>query len=170
VSALSPDQDGNGAGELRLSALAMPDSVPRLRRQVHDFAVTHGVAAVDDVALAVSEALTNAVVHAYPIEPGEMRVLVRRLEQRVVIVVEDEGQGLRPRPDSPGLGLGLPLMAHVAHELQISAGPDGIGTRVLLSFPVQGRSAAGGDGSDGHLPLELPGSDRPSDGEAPCLT
>ena len=52
---------------------------------------------------------------------------------RTVVIVEDEGVGLRPRPDSPGLGLGLPTMAQVADRLHIDDGA-GCGVRVELRF------------------------------------
>ena len=58
-----------------------------------------------DIALAVTEACTNVVVHAYEgREPGEIKVEVDRLEDSVRVLVTDSGYGLRPRPDSPGSG------------------------------------------------------------------
>jgi len=130
---------GAGPRELRLAATALPAAVARCRSQVRAFAVRHGVRAGDDVELAVSEAVTNAVLHAYAgAEPGEVRVFAERVGQRVVIVVEDDGAGLSPRADSPGLGLGLMVISEVALDFHVGAGERGVGTRVELSFAVAG--------------------------------
>ena len=56
---------------LELRTQATPAAVPGVRRAVVDFAELHGVGIAPDVALAVSEAITNAVLHAYREEqPG----------------------------------------------------------------------------------------------------
>src|SRR4051794_36347353 len=96
----------------RWTVPATPDQVAKLRHEVTSYAQRVGVAdgRLGDVKLAVSEAATNAVLHAYrDREPGEIRVHAE-LDDRggLTITVEDDGFGPLPRPDSPGLGLGLP--------------------------------------------------------------
>src|SRR5688572_16487058 len=99
-------------------AEARPENVPELRNGAVAFAAGAGAApaALDSVKLAGSEALTNVVRHAYieSDEPGPMIVETWVDRDAVLMVVCDEGCGLKPRPDSPGLGLGLPLLAQVA--------------------------------------------------------
>src|SRR3954469_521804 len=64
---------------------------------------------VKDVQLAVSEAATNVVQHAYPEHaPGTIAVTAWTDADRLWISISDDGSGMRPRPDSTGLGLGLP--------------------------------------------------------------
>ena len=90
-----------------------------------------------DLKVAVSEAVTNAVVHGYPgREPGTVTVLVTIDDAAALltVTVTDDGGGVRPRPDSPGLGLGLPLMTTLAKTAKFTAGPGGIGTRVRMTF------------------------------------
>ena len=62
---------------LELHTQATPAAVPGVRRRrVVAFAETHGVGIAPDVALAVSEAITNAVLHAYRDEStGPVRVV-----------------------------------------------------------------------------------------------
>jgi anti-sigma regulatory factor (Ser/Thr protein kinase) len=84
----------------------------------------------------VTEAVTNAVLHAYldAPEPGEVEVVVERVRvDRVEILVGDEGRGMRPRTDSPVLAVGLPLVATPAEHFEGQA-RDGGGTRVRMAF------------------------------------
>jgi anti-sigma regulatory factor (Ser/Thr protein kinase) len=74
---------------------------------------------VADVKLAVTEACTNVVVHAYDDGEGPMEVAAAVRDGRLTIAVRDEGRGMLPRPDSPGLGLGLPLIATLAESLEL---------------------------------------------------
>ena len=91
--------------------------------------------ALADIALGVSEALTNVVVHAHRggAPAGEMRVEVGFTATEIVVSVTDDGCGMTPRGDSPGLGLGLPVMAAVTDGLEIEQRPEG-GTAMRLRF------------------------------------
>ena len=78
---------------------------------------------LSDIALAVTEATTNVVLHAYRDreEPGTVTIKAERNDDHVCIYVLDEGTGLAPRVDSPGLGLGLGLIAQVADSADVRA-------------------------------------------------
>ena len=90
-----------------------------------------------DVALAVSEALTNVVMHAYVGRPsGPMRIRTEKVDDRLTVEVEDDGIGLRPRLDSPGAGLGLALIGTLTTDLVLTSGPEGRGTLVQMAFPI----------------------------------
>jgi serine/threonine-protein kinase RsbW len=99
------------------------------RRYVEDRAV------LNDIALAVTEATTNAVLHAYRdrAEPGTVTVTAERIDDHVCLYVRDQGSGLAPRVDSPGLGLGLGLIAQVADSADVRA-PETGGTEVVMRF------------------------------------
>jgi serine/threonine-protein kinase RsbW/stage II sporulation protein AB (anti-sigma F factor) len=115
---------------------AQPDQVRVIRAEVMAFAVAHGAEDPNAVALAVSEAVTNAVVHAYvdAAEPGEIEVIAQRVgEDCLEILVCDEGRGMLPRHDSPGVGLGLPLVATLAESFEVQARSGG-GTQVRMAF------------------------------------
>ena len=77
---------------------------------------------LSDIKLAVTEACTNVVVHAYPDGEGPMGLRASIDERRLSLVVTDRGRGIVPRPDSPGLGLGLPLIATLAESLELGTG------------------------------------------------
>jgi anti-sigma regulatory factor (Ser/Thr protein kinase) len=107
------------------------------RRAVVDWARRHveDRAVLSDLALAVTEAATNVVLHAYRDrdEPGSVLIEARRLFDHVSVSVRDEGTGLTPRLDSPGLGLGLGLIAQVADSADVRA-PESGGTEVVMRF------------------------------------
>ena len=114
--------------------------VVAFRDEMIGFAAAHGVPEpkLGDLKLAVSEAATNAVTHAFLglATPGRVTgtIDVDARAGRVTIVVSDDGIGLTPRPDSPGLGLGLPLIAAIAESIDLRAGAEGIGTELWMSF------------------------------------
>lgn len=127
-----------GPGDvIHLALESRPESVGVVRHAACDLARDAGAdeATVGQVALAVSEACGNAVVHAYP--PGELGPLTfeaSAAEGELSVRVADRGRGLAPRPDSPGLGLGLPLMSRLATALRIEPGPGGAGTEIRMTF------------------------------------
>jgi serine/threonine-protein kinase RsbW len=126
--------------ELRLEAI--PTSIGVVRHEVVSFAERHMLAEPGDVALAITEAATNAVVHAYRDGmAGTMRIVACAREDGLVVVVRDYGCGMQPNPDSPGLGLGLSVIGAVAHEMNIERPDDG-GTRIRIHFRVGLREAA----------------------------
>ena len=130
-------EDARSRAAVGRTVPAIPDNVAALRHAVVDLAQRHGATerAQSDIALAVGEACANVVVHAYP--PGDVGVLILHARvdgEEIVISVTDQGQGITPRADSPGLGLGLPLIANLSARLEIHAGPEGVGTELLMAF------------------------------------
>lgn len=132
---------------------AVPTTVSRVRRELGE-ALERGDLAADrraDIALTVTEAATNAVVHAYPGEdPGPLYVAATLADDTLTIAVVDCGCGVRPRFDSPGAGFGMPLMTRLADGLRISSGGLDQGTYVQATF------AGAGAGSGGARPAAPP--------------
>jgi anti-sigma regulatory factor (Ser/Thr protein kinase) len=128
-------QQAKETERLELRTDATPAAVPGVRRAVVDFAELHGVGVPPDVALAVSEAITNAVLHAYRDgDTGDVRVVACAEPDRLVVVVRDYGCGMKPNPDSRGLGLGLAVIGRLATELNIERPDEGGGTRLRMCF------------------------------------
>jgi anti-sigma regulatory factor (Ser/Thr protein kinase) len=88
---------------------------------------------ISDVRLAVTEAATNAVIHAYAKASGDLRVSAAVQDGELVIVIGDSGPGLVARRDSPGLGVGLSVIATVAERMEIVSHPGG--TEIHMAFP-----------------------------------
>jgi serine/threonine-protein kinase RsbW len=118
-------------GSWRLSAV--PASVPQLRRAVRAAIIGRGF---DDVAvgLAVTEAVTNVVLHAYPGSGGSVAVTADASLQELVVVVADEGVGARSftlRAGS-GLGVGLALIRALCSSVRVD--PASTGTTITMHF------------------------------------
>jgi anti-sigma regulatory factor (Ser/Thr protein kinase) len=117
---------------------AEPGSVGTLRRELAAALepLDLGAERLADVSLVVSEALTNAAMHAYvSMTPGSMTLVAAVSNGDLRVTVTDEGRGIVPRTDSPGLGLGIGLMGRLSEVLEISS-PGGRGTEVCLKFPL----------------------------------
>lgn len=125
-------------GQVRDRRTATPESIAPLRHAVTDLAARGGATARqrEDIALAVSEALTNVVEHAYseaPV-PGVVAVEAALTEGALDVELCDEGAGMPPPADHPVTGLGLALIAQVADRLELlDATP---GTRVRMTFAI----------------------------------
>jgi serine/threonine-protein kinase RsbW len=110
---------------------------------VTELLVRAGVPAAmgENVRLAVSEAVANAVIHGYRDSPiGDVTVEAEAVGSRVRVVVRDAGCGMSPRRDSPGAGFGLPLIAKLSDSVSVSPGHGGRGTELRMTF---GRGAIG---------------------------
>lgn len=124
------------------STSARADRAAPIRHRVTAYARDRGMpeARVSDLALAVSEAIANAVIHAYRDAPmGTMEVTAGVRDGSLSVAVRDWGSGLVPRRDSPGLGLGLPLISQLADTLQVDE-PAGGGTQLRMTFALRLRS------------------------------
>jgi anti-sigma regulatory factor (Ser/Thr protein kinase) len=135
-------RSGNGmdmdASVLARRFPAQADQVAPARREVVAYAREHRAADPDAIALAVSEAVTNAVVHAYidAPAPGEVEVIAKlHADDGLEVDVCDDGRGMGPRRDSPGIGVGLPLVASLAERFRIETRPGG-GTAICMFFAV----------------------------------
>jgi anti-sigma regulatory factor (Ser/Thr protein kinase) len=116
---------------------AEPSTVSVLRHKAAEFVTREGASdeVTQAVALAVSETVTNAVVHAYDAKGhGQVRVSCLTDGERFIVEVADEGAGIWLRQDSPGIGHGLAMVGALAHTLSIGPGPDGRGTAVTMAF------------------------------------
>ncbi len=112
-----------------------PFGVRMARQELSAVAADCGMDAegVADVRLAVTEAATNAVMHAYADAEGDLTVTATVQEGELEIVIGDAGRGFRDRADSPGLGVGLSIIATVAERMNIVSSP--AGTQIHMAFP-----------------------------------
>ena len=125
--------------ELRLRVPADEDSLPVVRQALRSLGETVDaqVEALEDAELALTEALANAVEHAYEGD-GEVRVTFNPQESDLIVLVADSGVGISDdaRAGRNDRGFGLPLIESIASRVEIRGGD---GTEIEMSFPM-GRS------------------------------
>jgi serine/threonine-protein kinase RsbW len=122
--------------------VAAPSAVPLARAALTRFAEHAGATerVRSSLALAVTEACSNVVLHAYvgAPSPGLLEVRVQVVEDVLLVVVEDHGRGMVPRDDSPGLGFGLALIAQLADAFEILDGEERPGVVLRMQFSLAG--------------------------------
>jgi anti-sigma regulatory factor (Ser/Thr protein kinase) len=123
--------------EVLLVMPARPEGVGVVRQALAGVAdaLDFDASVLADMKMAVTEACTNVVVHAYD-EEGMLEVEMLAAEDGLTIVVRDHGTGIQPRParsGAPALGLGLPLIAALSDAFELR-GSTGVGTEVRMTF------------------------------------
>jgi serine/threonine-protein kinase RsbW len=129
---------------LQLVVYAEPAAVPIVRHSLREWLETLAWPEpdLDDVLIAVNEACTNAIEHAYPPENLGYVTIDGNLgrvgdERYVTVIVRDRGQW-RPAPEEPGFrGYGITVMRGCMHTVNIEPNPDGT-SLTLISFAVPG--------------------------------
>jgi len=163
--------------EVRLALPALPANVALVRQALAGMTDELGIepARAADMKIALTEACTNVVVHAYGDEPGPLEVTMGVEHGRLVLTVRDRGSGLHPLPsrdESAPLGFGLALIASLSDEVGLVGGRHG--TEVRIAFALNGGAAApplmvqpsSEPAPDGHeIVLQL----RPPDRASPVL-
>ena len=126
--------------ELKLSLPARSENLKTVRHAVSEFAASLGVAeeTLVDLRLAVNEACSNVVRHAYVGGEGEMEVEARPIGGCLLVTVQDQGHGFSGTSSDPGAGLGLQVATAVSGSFAIQQNAPG--TEVRLVFPI-GRAA-----------------------------
>jgi anti-sigma regulatory factor (Ser/Thr protein kinase) len=113
-------------------------SVPRARDAVAGFALAAGADAerLEAIKLAASEAVTNAVLHAYTTGGGTIQVTASFMPDELWLMVADDGCGMRPGQAAGGLGVGLVVIAQLTDDLQITKRASG-GTALQMRFKLE---------------------------------
>src|SRR4051794_25525575 len=110
---------------VRLALPAHARNIAVVRRALEAIAEELGLPQrlVEDMRLAVTEACTNVVRHAYcdgqADDPSALRVAFLPGEHGMRVIVEDRGRGVGLSPDVRGPSLGLPLIARLTSELEV---------------------------------------------------
>jgi serine/threonine-protein kinase RsbW len=121
--------------DIRLTLPARPENVAVVRHVLGALAEVLSLpeAVREDMRLAVTEACTNVVRHAYSDGDGTIDVVMRPNGEALEVTVSDTGRGLGPSPDTDGPGLGLPLISALADAVEFDRG-NGRGSRLVMRF------------------------------------
>jgi len=136
--AMTPSSNGD-AMVVRLRFPARPEYITLCRLALTGIARLRALSdeLVADLKLALTEAASNSVRHAYGgKDVGAVEVSYELLPDRLVIVVTDDGEGFDPTApvlESDALsegGLGIAIIRAIADEVEIGTQPDGKGSRL----------------------------------------
>lgn len=127
---------------MALTIKAITENVGLARIAVAVFAANlpFTVTEIDEIKVAVSEAVTNAVVHAYPGTPGTVEVQAEIEDGHLLVAVKDTGIGIadleRARQhgyssDPERLGMGFYFMEELMDSVEVMSEP-GAGTCVIM--------------------------------------
>jgi serine/threonine-protein kinase RsbW len=122
--------------DIRLTLPARPENVAVVRHVLGALADVLNLPDTvrEDMRLAVTEACTNVVRHAYAADAaGTIGVVVRPSDDALEVTVWDTGRGIGPSPDTLGPGLGLPLISALADAVEIER-EQGRGSRLVMRF------------------------------------
>ncbi len=133
------ESDDGACPAVRLLMPALPANVALVRQALAGLTDELGVepARAADMKIALTEACTNVVVHAYGEEPGPLEVTMAVEHGRLVLGVRDHGSGLHPLPgrdEGAPLGFGLALMASLADEMGLVGGRHGTELRIAFAL------------------------------------
>ncbi len=130
-----------GERTVRLTIPARPEYISLCRLALAGISRTRALddETVADLKLALTEACTNSIRHAYPQGDGTVEVVYDLLPDRLVIEVADTGSGFDLLERNSGAGdelteggLGMAIMRALADELELTPGADGRGSRLRL--------------------------------------
>lgn len=134
---LRPDTPVLGDGAVRLTIPAKPEYITLCRLALTGLVNARALSeeTLADLKLALTEACSNSVRHAYPGAGGRVEIVYELLPDRLVIEVADEGAGFdqqEARASDEDLsegGLGIAIIRAVADEVEI-ASPAAGGSRL----------------------------------------
>src|SRR5262249_36852250 len=127
------------AGSFSIELPARPEILAVLRRRLRAWLSRHGFdGSAGEIVLAVSEALNNAIEHAYGRQGGNVRMQMRAGGGSLRIEGADRGRGHEPVPNDER-GRGIMLMKSMMSNVEIESNGDG--TTVRLERSAQGDRA-----------------------------
>ena len=145
----SGTRKGASQQTLNRSYPATAPSLAAIRNDVTDYARAAGLSGeeLDNVKLAVSEAATNVVRHAYRERPGLVHIIASAVDGDLWVFVEDDGVGFNTATENPGMGLGFVVITNVSEQFTLSDRSNG-GTEARIRFRLP--SATGRTRPAGH--------------------
>lgn len=141
--------------QIFLDAKSVNESVARMAVAAFMMDMNPDIETLGDVKTAVSEAVTNAIIHGYgghaagaqASEPPKVEISCARKGRELTVTVADEGVGIADverameplyttKPDMERSGMGFAFMEAFMDELQVISSP-GKGTRVIMKKYIQ---------------------------------
>jgi serine/threonine-protein kinase RsbW len=130
--------DDNGTRAVRLRIPAKPEYITLCRLALTGLSRVRPLPdeTLADLKLALTEACSNSVRHAYPDRQGTVEILYELHSDRLVIEVLDDGDGFEAREtqqegdELAEGGLGIAIIRAIADEFEVGERSGGTGSRL----------------------------------------
>jgi stage II sporulation protein AB (anti-sigma F factor) len=134
---------------LKLEFPSLPQNVGLARLTVSTFAsqLEFTLAEIEEIRVAISEAVSNCVIHAYPQKTGTISLELQIEQGTLMISVKDSGKGIEDvelakqatfSTDPERMGLGLVFMESFMDEMEIKSRLEQGTTVVMKKRPERG--------------------------------
>lgn len=142
--------------ELKFKAMSINESFSRSAVAAFCLQANPSMDEITDIKTAVSEAVTNAVVHAYPLKEGEICIKVKLYSSGVLIEVSDNGVGIEDyskarepfyttKPNEERSGMGFTVMESFMDSVTLMKnGKSGLIVRMEKIFKTNARESLAG--------------------------
>ena len=102
-----------------------------------------------DIKTAVSEAVTNSIVHGYDDTQGIVKIIARLKENEIIIEISDKGKGIEnvdaakeplytTKPNLERSGMGFTIMESFMDKLEVES-IVGLGTKVIMTKVIKSK-------------------------------
>jgi serine/threonine-protein kinase RsbW len=134
---------------------AHEDSLPLARQALRAFGASIGVSGdvLEDAEIATTEAMANAVEHAYE-HAGVIELTLSASADSLSVTVRDRGRGVSSTSASADTrtkgqpGYGISIIESIARDVEVTAGDGGQGTEVVISFQLDSDEASAASAPD----------------------
>jgi serine/threonine-protein kinase RsbW len=130
----------DGSRTVRLTIPAKPEYITLSRLALSGLSRVRQLpeGTLADLKLALTEACSNSVRHAYADREGHVEISFELRDDRLIVEVADDGTGFEPMGVAPRTGdeelteggLGIAIIRSIADEVEIGGGPGGRGSRL----------------------------------------
>ena len=100
-----------------------------------------------DIKTAVSEAVTNSIIHGYDKKQGIVKIMAKLTENEIIIEISDKGKGIEnvdiakeplytTKPNLERSGMGFTIMESFMDKMEVES-ILGLGTKVTMSKTIK---------------------------------
>ena len=141
----APETGADGRRVVRLTIPAKPEYITLSRLALSGLSRVRAFPedTLADLKLALTEACSNSVRHAYGDAEGHVDISFELLDDRLIVEVADDGPGFVPADRSKNGdeelsegGLGIAIIRSIADEVEIGGGPGGRGSRLRFTKKI----------------------------------
>lgn len=138
--------------EMKFSARSQNESFARVAVAAFVSQLDPTVEELTEIKTAVSEAVTNAIIHGYEEQDGLVYISCRLTDGNLELIIEDHGRGIddveearqplyTSKPELERSGMGFTIMENFMDEIEIESRA-GVGTRVRMTKCLKNPSVA----------------------------